>query len=104
MQYTEKKNCCENEKFHWKKFDIFLIFAQNIDLCFRAKIRKIGTCIPLQTPVLLYTSGVQGVFIARTCFPDGKVEIQCILNERTRLPQQYGTRFTKIGKRLRKLC
>ena len=50
-------------------FDIFLIFAQNIDcgytlepprhnLCFGAKIRKIG--IPLQTPVLLYKSGVQG--------------------------------------------
>ena len=47
----------------------FLIFAQNIDcgytlepptsthnLCFRAKIRKIG--IPLHTPVLLYKSGV----------------------------------------------
>ena len=59
------------------------MFAQNIDcgytlepprltsthnLCFRAKIRKIG--IPLHTPVLLYKSGVQGVFIARTCFPD----------------------------------
>ena len=46
-------------------FDIFLMFAQNIDeavltsthnLCFRAKIRKIG--IPLHTPVLLYKSGV----------------------------------------------
>ena len=22
---------CKNEKFHWKKFDVFLIFAQNID-------------------------------------------------------------------------
>ena len=58
-----------------KNFDIFLIFAQNIDcgytleplrravltsthnLCFGAKIRKIG--IPLHTPVLLYKSGVQ---------------------------------------------
>ena len=63
---------CKNEKFHWKIFDIFLIFAQNIDcgytaeavltsthnLCFGAKIRKIG--IPLHTPVLLYKSGVQG--------------------------------------------
>ena len=52
--------------------DIFLIFAQNLDcgylaeadltrthtLCFGAKIRKIG--IPLQTPVFLYKSGVQG--------------------------------------------
>ena len=53
-----------------KNFDIFLIFAQNIDcgytsfvgttsthnLCFGAKIRKIG--IPLHTPVSLYKSGV----------------------------------------------
>ena len=47
-------------------FYIFLIFAQNIDcgytsthnLCFRAKIRKIG--ITLHTPVLLYKSVVQG--------------------------------------------
>ena len=38
------------------------------NLCFRAKIRKIG--ISLQTPVLLYKSGVLGVFIARTCSPD----------------------------------
>ena len=58
----------KNENFQQKNFDIFLIFAQNIDceavltsthnLCFGAKIRKIG--IPLHTPVLLYKSGVQG--------------------------------------------
>ena len=43
------------KKFHLKIFDFFLIFAQNIEailtsthnLCFGAKIRKIG--IPLQT-------------------------------------------------------
>ena len=56
------------DNFQRKIFDIFLIFAQNIDcgytltsthnLCFGAKIRKIG--IPLRTPVLLYKSGVQG--------------------------------------------
>ena len=62
-----KKNSVEN-------FDIFLIFAQNIDCgymlepprrggsneypqsMFWSKKRKIG--IPLQTPVLLYKSGV----------------------------------------------
>ena len=52
------------EHFQLKKFDIFLIFAQNIDcgytstnnLCFGAKIRKIG--IPLHTPLLLHESGV----------------------------------------------
>ena len=58
------------DNFQRKFFDIFLIFAQNIDcgytlepprreavltsthnICFGAKIRKIG--IPLHTPVLL---------------------------------------------------
>ena len=72
MQYTEIFKVLKNENFQKKKFDIFLIFAQNIDcrytlereavltsthnLCFGAKIRKIG--IPLQTPVFLYESGV----------------------------------------------
>ena len=66
MQYTDLKI----EYFQLKNFVIFLIFAQNIDcgyslpttsthnLCFGAKIRKIG--IPLHTPVLLYKSGVRG--------------------------------------------
>ena len=31
MQYTETIFGCKNENFHWKNFDIFLIFAQNID-------------------------------------------------------------------------
>ena len=62
------------ENFQQKTFDIYLIFAQNIDrghtlepprrggsneyphLCFGAKLRKI--VIPLHTPVLLYKSGV----------------------------------------------
>ena len=73
------------ENFQHKNFDIFLIFAQNIDcgytleppwrggsneytLCFGAKIRKVG--IPPHTPVFLYKSGFKGVFIALTCFPD----------------------------------
>ena len=74
MQYTEIFKAVKNENFQWKCLDIFLNFAQTIDcgytlepprpiltsthnLCFGAKIRKIG--IPLQTPVLLYKSGVQ---------------------------------------------
>ena len=62
------------ENFHGNIFDIFLIFAQNIDCgytlepprrggsneypqsMFWSKIRKIG--IPLHTPNLLYKSGV----------------------------------------------
>ena len=34
------------------------VLTSTYNLCFGAKIRKIG--IPLQTPVLLYKSGVQG--------------------------------------------
>ena len=55
--------CCKNENFHRKNFDIFLIFAQNVDcgktlqrpwltsfhnLCFGSKNKKKGK--PLQTP------------------------------------------------------
>ena len=79
----------KNENFQQKMFYIFLIFAQNIDcgysleppqLCFGAKIRKIG--IPLHTPVLLYKSGVQGVYITRTCFRDeipSSLTYKCLL-------------------------
>ena len=31
MQYIENVFGCNNENFHWKNFDIFLMFAQNID-------------------------------------------------------------------------
>ena len=31
MQYIEIVFGSKNENFHWKNFDIFLIFAQNID-------------------------------------------------------------------------
>ena len=74
MQYTEIFKVVKNENFHPKVFDIFLIFAQNIDCgytlepprrggsneypqsMFWSKNKKIG--IPLYTPVLLYKSGV----------------------------------------------
>ena len=80
MQYTDIFKVVKKEKIQLKHFDIFLIFAQNIDcgytlepprrggaeavltsthnLCFGAKIRKIG--IPLYNPVLLYKGGVYG--------------------------------------------
>ena len=76
MQYTEKKFGCENENFHWKNFDIFLIFAQNIDCgytlepprqggsneypqsMFWSKNKK-NRYTPAYPPVLLYKSGVQ---------------------------------------------
>ena len=60
MPNTEKNLVVKMKKFHWKHFDISLIFVltSTHNLCFGAKIRKIG--IPLHTPVLLYKSGVQG--------------------------------------------
>ena len=58
MQYIVIFHGCKNVNFQMKIFNIFLIFARNIDcgytlepltsthnLCFRAKIRKL--CIPL---------------------------------------------------------
>ena len=52
VQYTAIFHGCKSDNFQMKIFDIFLIFAQNIEavltsthnLCFEAKIRKI--CIP----------------------------------------------------------
>ena len=65
MQYTEIVLVVKNLKFHQNFSDIF---AQNIDgeavltsthnLCFGAKIRKIG--ILLHTPLKLYKRGVRG--------------------------------------------
>ena len=48
------------------------VLTRTHNLCFGAKIRKIG--MYLHTPVFLYKSGVQGVYITRTCFPDVKVK------------------------------
>ena len=49
---------------------MFLIFAQTIDgypqSMFWSQIRKIG--LPLHTPILLYKSGIQGVYITRACY------------------------------------
>ena len=78
MQYTEIFSPVKIENFHGNIFDIFLIFAQNIDCgytlepprrggsneylqsMFWSKIKK-NRYIPLHTPVLLYKSGVHGV-------------------------------------------
>ena len=74
MQYIKIFKVVKIENFQNKMFDIFLIFAQNIDCgyklepprrggsneypqsMFLSKNKKIG--IPLQTPVFLYKSGV----------------------------------------------
>ena len=74
MQYTAIFHSCKNVNFQMKKYNIFLIFAQNIDCgytleppyeggsneypqsMFYSKNKK--KCIPLYTPVSLYKSGV----------------------------------------------
>ena len=74
MQYTAIFKVVKSENFQYTFCFIFLIFAQNAEavltgthnLCFGAKIRKIG--IPLHTPVLLYKSGVQGGIHYRDMF------------------------------------
>ena len=69
-------NVVKKENFQQKKFDIFLIFAQNIDCGYTLEPPRRGGSneypqsmfwsknkknrLPLQTPVLLYKSGVQG--------------------------------------------
>ena len=84
MQYTEILKVVKNENFHSKIFDIFLIFAQNIDcgytleavltsthnLYFGAKIRK-NRYTPACPSFAIYLKvGLKGVYITRTCFPD----------------------------------
>ena len=77
--YTKIFKFVKFENFQKKIFDIFLIFAQNIDcgeavltsthnLCFRAKIRKID--IPLIPQFCYIKVGFKGVYITRTCYPD----------------------------------
>ena len=93
MQYTEKKNGCENENFHRKTFDIFLIFAQNIDCgytlepprrggsneypqsMFWSKNKK-NRYTPANPSFTIYIKVVfRGYLLQRTCFPDIIVNI-----------------------------
>ena len=61
------------------------------NLCFGPKIRKVG--IQLYTPVLLYKSGVQGVFFSWTCFPD-EIERFSSLEHDTCIALQWRTCIT----------
>ena len=54
------------------------VLTSTHNLCFGAKIRKIG--LPLHAPVFYIKVGFMGVFIAQTCFPDETLIIQQILN------------------------
>ena len=61
--------------FQLKNFDIFLIFAQNIDCGYTLEPPR----IPLHIPQFCYIKvGFKGVSIARTCFPDDCVRSCCL--------------------------
>ena len=71
-----------NDKFQMKIFDIFFIFAQNIDLwytvlmstynlCLRAKKRK--TLYPYKPQFYYIEVGCKGVYITQTCYPNVKI-------------------------------
>ena len=83
MQYTVNFICCKNDNFQMKYFDMFLIFAQNIDcgytleprfavltctnnLCFRAKVRK--NVYPCYPQFYYIKVGYKWVYITRTCY------------------------------------
>ena len=87
IQYTVIFHGCKNDYFQTKNYDIFLIFAQNIDcgytlepplsvavltsthnLCFGAKIRK--NVYPCKPQFYYIKVRCKGVFITRTCFRD----------------------------------
>ena len=90
MQYTENVFGYKNENFDWKNFDIFLIFAQNINCGYTLEPPRRGgsnekpqcmfwsnnkknrytTAYPL-----LHKVGFRGVFNAWRCFPDDDIRI-----------------------------
>ena len=73
---------CENLKFHFNFFDIFLIFAQNIDCGYTLEPPRQGGSNEYPQSMFWIKNkknrcttyyikvGFRGVFIARTCFPD----------------------------------
>ena len=90
VQYTEIFKVVKNGNFHQKKFDIFLIFAQNIDCGYTLEPPRRGgsneypqsmfwsknkknryTPSGAHIPQFCYIKvGFKGVYIKRTCFPD----------------------------------
>ena len=83
MQYRAIFHGCKNVHFQMKIFNIFLIFAQNIDCgytlepavltsthnqCFGAKIRK--NVYPFKPQFYCIKVACKGVFVTRTCLHD----------------------------------
>ena len=87
VQYTAIFHGCKNDNFQMKFFDIFLIFAQNIDCGYTLEPPQRGgsneypqsmfwsknkkTMYTRVNPIFFYIKvGYKGVFITRTCYPD----------------------------------
>ena len=60
MQYTAIFHCCKNVNFQMKMFNIFLLFAQNIE----------NNIYPGKPQFYYIKVGCKGVFITRTCLHD----------------------------------
>ena len=89
MQYAESFFSCKKNEHFYRKNDIFLIFAQNIDCGYtleprrrggsneypqsmfwsKNKKKKVYPCIP---QFFYIKVGFTGVYISGTCFPDDK--------------------------------
>ena len=80
MQYTALFHGCKNVNFQMKFFDIFLIFAQNINcgytsthnLCFRAKKKRKKNVYTCKLHFYYIKVGCMGVYNTRTCYYDVK--------------------------------
>ena len=87
VQYTAIFHGCKNDNFQMKIFDIFLIFAQNIDCRYTLEPPQRGgsneypqSMFCSKNKKYVYPSkphffsikvGCKGVFVTRTCYPDG---------------------------------
>ena len=96
VQYTAIFHGCKNDNFQMKCFDIFLIFAQNIDCGYMLEPPQRGSSneypqsmfssknkkkvYPCEPQFYYIKVGCKGVFVARTCFHDEtKVLISCMV-------------------------
>ena len=87
VQYTAIFHGCKNDNFQMKFFDIFLIFAQNIDCGYTLEPPQRGGSneytqsifwsknkkkyvYPSKTHFFYIKVRCKGVFITRTCYPD----------------------------------
>ena len=87
MQYTAIFHGCKNDNFQMKFFDIFLIFAQNIDCGYSLELPQRGisneypqsmfwsknkkkNVYPCKPQFYYIKVECKGVFVTRTCFHD----------------------------------